>query len=152
LAAEPGAKIAAGFREPITPERMRETGPSGEILDLLEYFEARPGDTFFIPAGVVHGIGEGLTLCEIQQHSDITYRIYDYDRPRPLQLEEAIAVSRFDRHAARQSARDGVLVSCPFFITEKHTGPLSADGAWVVGLEGEGSVDGESLRPGDVFL
>src|SRR5215510_1236414 len=57
LAAEPGAKIAAGFRETVTPERMREVALSGEIENLLEWHEARPGDTFFIPAGVVHAIG-----------------------------------------------------------------------------------------------
>src|ERR1041385_525560 len=61
LAAEPGAKIAAGFRQPITGQRLRDSAISGEIEQLLEWFEARPGDTFFIPAGTVHAIGEGLT-------------------------------------------------------------------------------------------
>src|ERR1700730_2661730 len=119
LAADPGAKIAAGFREPITEQRLRESALSGEIENLLEWFEARPGDTFFIPARTVHAIGAGLVLCEIQQHSDITYRLFDYGRPRELQLEQGVRVSRLGPHAARQSARDGVLVSCPFFTTEK---------------------------------
>src|SRR3954470_7243186 len=93
LAAEPGAKIAAGFREPISEKRMRESALSGEIENLLEWFEARPGDTFFIPAGTVHAIGSGLTVCEIQQHSDTTYRLFDYGRPRELHLDEGIRVS-----------------------------------------------------------
>src|SRR6476660_7140505 len=87
LAAEPGAKIAAGFREPITGQRLRESALSGEIEQLLEWFEARPGDTFFIPAGTVHAIGAGLVLCEIQQHSDLTYRLFDYGRRRELHLD-----------------------------------------------------------------
>ena len=59
LAAGPGAKIAAGFREPITPEQFKSAAASGEIEDLLQWYEARPGDTFFIPAGTVHAIGGG---------------------------------------------------------------------------------------------
>ena len=57
------------------------------------WHEAAPGDTFFIPAGTVHAIGAGLALCEIQQRSDVTYRLYDYGRPRELHLEQALAVS-----------------------------------------------------------
>jgi len=119
LAADPGARIAAGFREPITEPRLRESALSGEIENLLEWFEARPGDTYFIPAGTVHAIGAGLALCEIQQWSDITYRLFDYGRPRELHLDEGVRVSQLGPHAARQSAREGVLVSCPFFTTEK---------------------------------
>src|SRR5579872_6074020 len=80
LAAEPGAKIAAGFREGLSAEQLKSASLSGEIEQMLEWFDASPGDTFFIPAGTVHAIGAGLTLCEIQQHSDITYRLYDYGR------------------------------------------------------------------------
>src|SRR6266849_1343486 len=78
LSAQPGAKIAAGFREAISEQRLREAALTGEIVDLLAWHEACPGDTFFIPAGTVHAIGEGLTLWEIQQNSDLTYRLYDY--------------------------------------------------------------------------
>ena len=132
LAAEPGAKIAAGFREPITEQRLRESALSGEIEELLEWFEARPGDTFFIPAGTVHAIGAGLTLCEIQQWSDVTYRLFDYGRPRELHLDEGARVSKLGPHPARQSAREGVLVSCPFFTTEK----LRVDGNGVAAMPG----------------
>src|ERR1700687_5996835 len=119
LAAEPGAKIAAGFRQPITEERLRASALSGEIEELLEWHEARPGDTFFIPAGTVHAIGAGLALCEIQQWSDVTYRLFDYGRPRELHFDEGTRVSQLGPHPARQNAREGVLVACPFFTTEK---------------------------------
>jgi mannose-6-phosphate isomerase len=154
LAAEPGAKIAAGFREPITEQRLRESALSGEIENLLEWFEARPGDTFFIPAGTVHAIGAGLTLCEIQQWSDTTYRLFDYGRPRELHLDQGARVSKLGPHAARQSARDGVLVSCPFFTTEK----LRVDGEThlnatrtVIVLEGDLTIDGRRARAGDAW-
>ena len=119
LAAKPGAQIAAGFREPITPQRLRDASLSGEIESLLEWFDAAPGDTFFIPAGTVHAIGGGLTLCEIQQHSDVTYRLYDYGRPRELHLDQAMAVTNLGPYAARQCSKGDLLVSCPFFTTSK---------------------------------
>ncbi len=145
LAAEPGAKIAAGFREPISEEQLRASALSGEIEELLQWFEARPGDTFFIPAGTVHAIGAGLTLCEIQQWSDVTYRLFDYGRPRELHLDEGARVSRLGPHPARQSAREGVLVSCPFFTTEKLllNGKVSCKASMIVVLEG----DSENRRP-----
>jgi len=153
LAAEPGAKIAAGFRELITEQRLRESALSGEIEQLLEWFEARPGDTFFIPAGTVHAIGAGLTLCEIQQWSDVTYRLYDYGRPRELHLDEGVRVSRLGPHAARQSAREGVLVSCPFFTTEKVRvdGSASHNASMIVVLEGNLKIESFVARAGEVW-
>jgi mannose-6-phosphate isomerase len=154
LAAEPGAKIAAGFREPITAQRLRESAQSGEIEKLLEWHEARPGDTFFIPAGTVHAIGAGLTLCEIQQWSDVTYRLFDYGRPRELHLEEGARVSHLGPHAARQKAREGVLVSCPFFTTERVRvdGSVSSNAGMIVLLEGSLEIDGQPSRPGEAWL
>ncbi len=157
LAAEPGAKIAAGFREPITQQRMRESALSGEIEQLLEWHEARPGDTFFIPAGTVHAIGAGLTLCEIQQHSDVTYRLFDYGRPRELHLEEGVRVSRLHPHPARQTAREGVLVSCPHFTTEHvrveggRRFEAVKGGQTIIVLEGEAEVGREVLRAGEAW-
>ena len=152
LAADPGAKIAAGFREPITEERLRASALSGEIEDLLQWFEARPGDTFFIPAGTVHAIGAGLTLCEIQQHSDITYRLFDYGRPRELHLDEGARVSKLGPHAAR-SAREGVLVSCAFFTTEKLRvdDRVSRNARIVILLDGTLKIDGQTALAGEVW-
>jgi len=152
LAADPGAKIAAGFREPITEERLRASALSGEIEDLLQWFEARPGDTFFIPAGTVHAIGAGLTLCEIQQHSDITYRLFDYGRPRELHLDEGARVSKLGPHAAR-SAREGVLVSCAFFTTEKLRvdDRVSRNARMVILLDGTLKIDGQTALAGEVW-
>lgn len=155
LAAEPGAQIAAGFREPAGKERLRQAALSGEIERLLAWYEARPGDTFFLPAGTVHAIGPGLTLLEVQQNSDLTYRLYDYGRPRPLHLEHALAVAHRQPYDPRRQERDGVLAECPYFRTEK----LRLDGALktspghhtLVILEGDMTLDGHPARPGQVW-
>ena len=115
LRADPGAQIAMGFREPITRERLRESALSGEIEHLLHWVNVQPGDAFFIPAGTVHAIGAGLVLCEVQQHSDITYRLYDYGRPRKLHLEKAIQVASIHESHARPRS---LPIECPYFHTE----------------------------------
>ena len=157
LASEPGAKIAAGFREPISGERMRAAAESGEIEDLLAWHEARPGDTFFIPAGTVHAIGGGLTLCEIQQMSDITYRLYDYGRPRELHLDHSVNVSQLGPSDVRRAARQGVLVECPYFTTEKYfiagrqTIPTLDRDQNLIVLQGAAEILGRPIRAGEVF-
>lgn len=91
--AKSGAEVALGFKHQISAERFRNAAISGEIENLLDWRPVERGDTIFVPAGTVHAIGAGLTICEIQQNSDITYRLYDYGRPRELHLEDGCAVS-----------------------------------------------------------
>jgi mannose-6-phosphate isomerase len=158
LAAEPGARIAAGFREPLTREQARAAAVSGEIEGLLQWFEARPGDTFFIPAGTVHAIGAGLALCEIQQNSDVTYRLYDYGRPRELHLDQALAVSRLGPHAARQQPLENMLVSCRYFPVEcfgadrpAEYQPFADRAHLLIAIEGDGAIGGQPIRAGEVW-
>jgi len=92
--AEPDAALGIGFVEPLGPDAMREAAAHGRIEHLLEWHSVRPGDFFYIPAGTVHAIGAGVSLIEVQQNSDVTYRLYDYGRPRELHLDEAVAVAR----------------------------------------------------------
>jgi mannose-6-phosphate isomerase len=106
----------------------------------------------------VHAIGAGLTLCEIQQYSDVTYRLYDYGRPRELHLDQALVVSRLGAHAARCQPRGNLLVSCPYFTTSKlcihNTSkrlPASQSFQLLVLIEGSGALDGQSTRAGDVW-
>jgi mannose-6-phosphate isomerase len=150
LAAEPGAKIAAGFREPLTAEQLREAAQSGEIEQMLHWFDAKPGDTFFIPAGTVHAIGPGLALCEIQQYSDITYRLYDYGRPRELHLEHGVKVSRLEAWDPRRTGE----VSCDYFRTSlvrkgEHVAPKGLE--LLIAIEGSGLLNGEPVRAGEVW-
>jgi mannose-6-phosphate isomerase len=155
LSAQPGARIAAGFKEPLSRGRMREAALSGEIEDLLEWHAAEAGDTFFIPAGTVHAIGGGLVLCEIQQHSDVTYRLYDYGRPRELHLDHALAVSHRKPHVARQKGRGNELVCCDYFTTVlreiKGRTRLNPEFSLAVLTEGEGRVSGKAAREGEVW-
>jgi mannose-6-phosphate isomerase len=159
LRAEPGAQIAAGFREPLTPAQLREASLSGEIENLLQWFDAAAGDTFYIPSGTVHAIGAGLTLCEIQQHSDITFRLYDYGRPRELHLDKGLEVSHLGPHSARtQSTPEGVLVSSPYFTSSKlcmskfskHIPPSNTP-MFICVLDGSGMLDGHSTKAGEVW-
>lgn len=96
--AEPGATLGVGFREPIDRERMRAAALDGSIEDLLVWHPVKPGDFFYINANTVHAIGEGVSLIEVQQNADITYRLYDYGRPRELHLDEGIAVAKGEPH------------------------------------------------------
>jgi mannose-6-phosphate isomerase len=153
LRAEPEARVAIGLREKVTPERLRDAALSGEIMDLLNWIPARSGDTFFVPAGAIHAIGGGLALCEVQQLSDITYRLYDYGRPRELHLENALAVAI----PKPFEARTGLPFECAYFRAEQ----LIVTGKWIsespeqntlyIALEGNGSIAGEPFQQGEAW-
>lgn len=93
LDAEAGAKLAIGFDKEIGAEAMGEAAKDGSIENLLTWHEAKPGDVYHLEPGTVHAIGPGLSLVEVQQASDTTFRLYDYGRPRELHLERALAVA-----------------------------------------------------------
>lgn len=98
LTAEPDARLAIGFQEPVSPAQMRRAALDGSIEHLLAWHPVQAGDFIYLPAGTVHAIGAGLSLIEVQQNSDITYRLYDYGRPRELHLDQAVAVARGGPH------------------------------------------------------
>ncbi|UIP07386.1 class I mannose-6-phosphate isomerase [Erythrobacter sp. SDW2] len=105
LDAEPGAQLAIGLAEEVSEDALRAAALDGSIEQMLTWHEVAPGDFFYLPAGTIHAIGPGISLIEVQQNSDITYRLYDYGRPRPLHLDEALAVAKRETYAKR--ARDG---------------------------------------------
>ena len=127
IAAEPGAALGVGFRKPIGPEAMRAAALDGSIEHLLEWHPVCAGDFFYIPAGTVHAIGAGVSLIEVQQTSEVTYRLFDYGRPRELHLDAGIAVARGELHAPalRQhlSGRgSATLVAGPLFRLDRVAG------------------------------
>jgi mannose-6-phosphate isomerase len=154
LRAEPGAQVAIGFREQISLEQLREDTLSGVIEKRLHWLDARPGDTFFVPAGTVHAIGAGVVLCEIQQHSNVTYRLYDYGRNRELHLEKALAVAA--REPSPEAGRVTLPVKCPYFHTEMIKPGLYRPSAnrfhLLIALEGEGKIAGERFGAGETWL
>lgn len=162
--AEPGARLAIGFAEPVDAETMRSASLDGSIEQLLVWHEVAPGDFFYIPAGTVHAIGAGVSIIEIQQNSDITYRLYDYGRPRELHLDEGIAVARGEPHdpALRRHLEDRgkvSLVDGPHFVLDRVEGPPDAQIAarypgtlLVIPLTGDMTVAGDMVRPGQCAL
>ncbi|WP_430732498.1 type I phosphomannose isomerase catalytic subunit [Altererythrobacter arenosus] len=88
-----GATLGIGLTEQLSDQELREAALSGEIEQLLDWKPVQPGDWYYIPPGTIHAIGAGVQLVEIQQNADITYRLYDYGRPRELHLEDGVAVS-----------------------------------------------------------
>lgn len=98
LDAEPGAMLGIGFAGPLAPEAMRAAALDGSLERLLVWHPVRPGDYFYIPAGTVHAIGGGVSLIEVQLNCDVTYRLYDYGRPRALHLDAGIAVAQGTRY------------------------------------------------------
>jgi mannose-6-phosphate isomerase len=127
--AEQGALINSGFNQEMSREKYLEHFNSGTLTDLLHYDEVEAGDVFFIPAGRVHAIGKGCLVAEIQQTSDVTYRIYDYNRKddhgneRELHTDlalDAIDFSYSSEYKTPYETNTNVpteLVSCPYFTT-----------------------------------
>jgi mannose-6-phosphate isomerase len=94
--AEPGAQLGLGLTQRLDRDELRAAALDGSIEGLLDWRAVSPGDFFRILPGTVHAIGPGVSLVEIQQNSDTTYRLYDYGRPRELHLDRAVAVARSD--------------------------------------------------------
>lgn len=129
LGAEKNAVLANGFNREVKPEEYERLVVTGEIMDVLNFNHIHPGDTFFIPAGRVHAIGKGAFVAEIQETSDITYRLYDYKRKdkdgseRQLHTKEAFEAINFNdtegKAVAYKPAPDIPvnLVTSPFFTT-----------------------------------
>ncbi|MFC4636677.1 type I phosphomannose isomerase catalytic subunit [Dokdonia ponticola] len=130
IKADPGAQIIIGFEGEMTPEKFDASIANGTLNDHLQYINVKAGDSFFIQAGLIHAIGKGVVLAEIQQTSDITYRVYDYDRPqadgslRELHIENARKALQYKNPDNYILPHDPekigvqVLKHCPFFKTD----------------------------------
>lgn len=90
--AKPGSKIIAGLKDGVTKEKLKKAIEEGKAEELMNAIPVEEGDTYFIKSGLIHTIGEGLLIAEIQQNSDTTYRLYDYNRGRELHIEKALDV------------------------------------------------------------
>ena len=157
LEAEPGASIALGFREPITRERLRESAHTGKIEKLLNWMPVKAEETYFTPAHTVHAISAGIVLCEIQQNSDITYRLWNYGHPRELHLEKAVPLCDLGVHSGATAAGEPVL--CKHFTTEavdlsageQVTPEAHRCHLWIC-LSGEATIGAETVQAGEVWL
>jgi mannose-6-phosphate isomerase len=158
LKAEEDATIALGFREPLDAEAMRAAALDGSIEELMDWKPVHAGDFFYVPAGTVHAIGAGITLIEIQQQSDVTYRLYDYGRPRELHLDDAVGVARGEPYPAEllthvDGGESRTLVPGPLFqvehvVADGPVGMLADKARFVLPLTGTAGDAG----PGDCLF
>lgn len=163
LAAEPESTVALGTLAPVDHAQLRAAALDGSIERLLDWKPVKAGDFFYSPARTVHAIGAGITLIEIQQNVDLTYRLYDYGRPRELHLDAGVAVS----DAVPFVAQDGpgevapgriILAEGPKFVLERWQPgerqislPNGATG-WLVVVAGDGSADGVDFTAGECLM
>ena len=178
VAARDGAKLRVGLRPEVTPESFRRSIADGTVEDCLESVAVETGDAVFVPAGTVHTICPGVVLCEIQQHSDITYRVFDYDRvgldgqPRPLHIRQALNVMRFGEQSggrcepvriSRGAITETFFAACQYFAAERWnfheriaavTSPEHFD--LLIFLDGRGRIEfadsAEGYAPAEVWL
>ena len=131
LSAEPGAELALGFREEISADAVRAAIADGTLEEKLNYLQVKAGDMVFVEAGTVHSIGPGMVILETQEYSDITYRLYDYGRPRELHVDAGLAVTRTSTSAGLVApvAMEGFtrLVASDYFVVDRFA--LSGDAA-----------------------
>lgn len=181
LEAKPGAKLVYGLKKGVDRDIFIKSVKEGTVEDCLNYIEVYPGDTLYIPAGMVHAVGEGIVLTEVQQNSNLTFRVYDYNRvdkngrPRELHVDKAIEVIDFENNKKigkikeecifiNDGAKKSELINNEYFVNEKYyvEGEISdnADGSkfiiYVV-LDGECEINytggSEKMKKGDsVFI
>jgi mannose-6-phosphate isomerase len=155
--AEPGAVIGLGLTRAVSSELLRAAALDGSIETLLDWKPAKKGDVFYSPAGTVHAIGGGIALIEIQQNLDLTYRLYDYGRPRELHLDEAVAVaeprpwSAPSRRETIAPGRESLATGGAFTLERWTEGGSVAGDAVVVPMAAAGTIDGRPLAIGSVW-
>jgi mannose-6-phosphate isomerase len=143
LEAEPGAAVALGLKPGVDAEVMKASIADGTMEELLEWVPVSVGDMLFVDAGTVHAIGPGVVLLETQQASDVTYRLYDYGRPRELHLEKGLQVMKAKTAAGKVPPRvkDGFtrLIEQKYFVVDRFEVP---SGEVKVGFDGPGCLVG----------
>lgn len=156
LSARKGATLVYGLNDSYTKEELKEAIESNSLEDMLFYADVKAGDFIYIPAGTVHAIGGGIRLLEVQQSSDITYRLYDYGRGRECHVEKGLAC--IDESSIQAIEPFDKNFDCPYFYMEEIAADgdyeADADGADVVlyfVLEGNGKINGMEAAKEDIF-
>ena len=152
LQAEPEARIGLGLTHEVSRDALREAALDGSIEQLLDWRPVSKGEILYAPAGTIHAIGGGISLIEIQQQLDVTYRLYDYGRPRELHLEDGIAVAIPGPWTPPEVPGGSVLAAGNAFRVERWTQGGRLEGpAVVVPLAAAGTIDGAPLATGAVW-
>ena len=150
LDAAPDARIGLGLTRTVSRAALAAAARDGSIVDLIDWRPVRPGELLYSPGGTVHAIGGGIALVEIQQNLDLTWRLYDYGRPRELHLEEGVAVATPGPWTPPPVPTDDRnLAAGPAFRVERWpTGGRLRGPAEVIPLQASGTIDGEALATG----
>ncbi|NUR44595.1 MAG: class I mannose-6-phosphate isomerase [Sphingomonas sp.] len=158
LDAEPDAALGLGLKREVSTDELRQAAVDGSIEQLMNWRTARAGDFFFVPSGTVHAIGAGISLLEFQQNADITYRLYDYGRPRELHLDDAVAVASTSPYPDAliqhlSPGEDRILVDGPHFtLAHSHEDVFADRQRWIIPINGEVRVADDVAVVGDCLL
>jgi mannose-6-phosphate isomerase len=158
LDAEPDATIGLGLIRPVSTDELRAAALDGSIEQLMNWRPVAAGDFLFVPAGTIHAIGGGISLIEIQQNSDVTFRLYDYGRPRELHLDNAIAVATRQAYPAKlaqhldPNEQRTIADSPQFTLVHCSEDALIRRARLVVPLEGEAIAGTDRAGPGECLL
>jgi len=164
LSATPEARVAVGLKRHLTPQELRASIKDGSIAGLTRWRPVAKGDTIFVPAGTIHAIGAGIVLAEIQQRSDATFRLFDYDRQRQLHEDSAVAVSdagpvQTQAGPQRLTAARTAMIANPHFVLERIDLPANSKWAldadretWLLVIEGCARIGQISASVGDAVF
>ena len=158
LDAEPGAVLGLGLIREVSKAELRRAALDGSIEQLMDWRPVKAGDFFLVPAGTVHAIGAGISLLEFQQNADVTYRLYDYGRPRELHLDDGVAVALagpYPENLAQHFSanEDRVLLDGPqFTLFHAHADKLTDRQRWVIPIDGKVSTDDTVAAAGECLL
>lgn len=162
--ASDNAGIYLGFNRDVTREEYQKAITDGTLCSLLNFIKVKAGECYFIPAGTIHAIGAGCLICEIQQNSNVTYRVFDYKRKdkngneRELHIDRALDVTNTNKFLPHPSSAP-ILAECEYFSLSKLTVNNVSKGKTtgesfhsLTCVSGSGEIDGQTFRQGDTFF
>ncbi|WOE74818.1 class I mannose-6-phosphate isomerase [Alterisphingorhabdus coralli] len=161
--AAPDAALGLGLKEEISAGELREASLSGTIEHMIDWKPTKAGDIWYVEPGTIHAIGPGVTLIEVQQNIDLTYRLYDYGRPRELHLDQAIAVATRAPYAMTNhgsyNRNEPLIRHWPHFgialcddenQVQELASTMATDSYWVA-IQGDAQLDEQTLNHGQVY-
>ncbi len=164
LEAEEGSGLYVGLKEDSSREEIEDALLNGTVLDKLNFFPVKPGEVYFIESGTIHAIGKGVTVIEIQQNSNLTYRLYDYNRlgkdgkPRELHIEKALNVINYKKYQ-KVTFQDNIIGTCKYFTSryQKIENPITLNAPSttfysITFLDGEGMINDIPYKKFDTFF
>ena len=164
LSATPDARVGLGLKLHLAPPELRAAIRNGSIASLVEWRSVKKGDIIFVPAGTIHAIGAGIVLAEIQQHSEATFRLFDYGRKRQLHEDSAVAVSdagpiQVQAGPRRLTSIRTALAASPHFVLERIDLPANSNWAlnadretWILVIEGHARIGLTNMTVGDAVF